>query len=255
MVFSSASGQARVEAILERRTCLSRPDPGNPNRDLVIAANIDLAVIVVAAKDPALHPGLIDRILLGLSRGNVDPAICVNKLDLVNDRERESLQTILAPYSELGIPVFMSSAATLSGLKSLRIHLAGKTCVFVGHSGVGKSSILNVLDAEGARTTGDLRGDGKGRHTTTRSSLRELGDDTRVIDTPGIRAFGLERLDPGEVREGFRDFAPFSGRCRYGDCTHVHESECGVREAVDRRDLPRARYESYLRILESLKSP
>ena len=255
VAFSSPGGQARVEAILERRTCLGRPDPGNPNRDLILAANIDVAVIVVAAADPPLRPGLIDRILLGLSRGNVDPAICVNKIDLLSDREREDLQTTLAPYRELSIPVVMSSATARSGLAGLRRHLMGKTCVFVGHSGVGKSSILNALDPYGVRSTGDLRADGKGRHTTTSSSLRDLGDGTRVIDTPGIRAFGLGRMDPAEVKDGFQDFSPFAGGCRYGDCTHVQEPECGVRSAADRGDLPRARYESYLRILASLESP
>lgn len=254
VAFSSPGGQARVEAILERRTCLARPDPGNSNDEMIIAANIDLAVIVAAAADPPLRPGLIDRILLGLSRGGVDPAICVNKIDLVHNRERQELETILVPYRELGIPVFTSSATRCSGLTELRRHLAGRTCVFVGHSGVGKSSILNALDPRGARTTGDVRADGKGRHTTTWSSLRDLGEATRVIDTPGIRAFGLERLDPAEVRDGFSDFAPFSGGCRYADCPHVRESECGVRDAADRGDLPRARYESYLRILESLES-
>ncbi len=156
VAFSSPGGQARVEAILERRTCLARPDPGNPNRDLILAANIDVAVIVVAAAEPPLRPGLIDRILLGLSRGNVDPAICVNKIDLLDDCERGDLQTILAPYRGLGIPMFMSSAATQSGLWELRRHLACKTCVFVGHSGVGKSSILNALDPQGLMNPGNL---------------------------------------------------------------------------------------------------
>ena len=255
VAFSSHSGQARVEAILDRRTSLSRPDPGNPNRELVIAANVDVAVIVVAAKEPPLRLGLIDRFLLGLSRGGVDPAVCVNKLDLVDDTEREELEQKLAPYRELEIPVFLSSAETHDGLDELRQHLAEKTCVLVGHSGVGKSSILNALDPEGERPIGDVRSyDGKGRHTTTWSSLRELGDGTRVIDTPGVRAFGLDKLDPQDVKNGFPEFMPLAGRCRYGDCTHVHEPECGVLEAVEQNDLPRARYESYLRMLQSLEA-
>ena len=115
--------------------------------------------------------------------------------------------------------------------------------------------MLDALDPHGERSTGDLRTDGKGRHTTTSSELRDLGDGTRVIDTPGIRAFGLGRMDLAEVKDGFEDFSAFAGRCRYGDCTHVQEPDCGVRSAADRGDLPRARYESYLRILASLESP
>lgn len=255
VAFSSPGGQARIEALVERRSALTRADPGNPKADLILAANIDLAVIVVAAAEPPLRPGLIDRILLGLGRGNVDPAICVNKIDLLSDRQLEELQNMVAPYRDLGIPVFRCSAANESGLTDLRRHLAGKTCVFVGHSGVGKSSILNLLDPEGSRATGVVTGRGKGRHTTTWSSMRDLGEGTRVVDTPGIRSFGLERLDPAEVKDGFPEFSPFAYRCRYGDCTHVMEPECGVRDAADRGDLPRARLESYLRILESLESP
>ena len=117
---------------------------------------------------------------------------------------------------------------------------------------LGKSSILNVIDPSGTRVTGATREyDGKGRHTTSWSSLRELDDGTRVIDTPGVRSFGLDQLEPSEVRAGFAEFEPFARGCRYADCSHVQEPRCAVREAVSRDALSAERYASYLRILDS----
>jgi ribosome biogenesis GTPase len=254
VAFAATEGQARVEARLARRTCLSRPDPGNPHRSLVIAANVDLAVIVVAARSPPLRPGLIDRLLLALAHGGVAPAICVNKVDLLDDAAGlQQLQSTLAPYLELGCPTVLCSATTGLGIDLLRHQLAARTCVFVGHSGVGKSSVLNAIDPQGARSTGDVRQyDGRGRHTTTWSSLRSLEDGTRIIDTPGVRSFGLDRLDPAQIRAGFGEFEPFSTGCRYADCRHLHEPQCAVRQAAAAGSVSADRYASYRRILDDM---
>lgn len=251
--FDSQGGQARIEARITRRTCLSRPDPGNPHHSLVIAANVDMAVIVVSSKDPPLRPGLIDRLLLAIEHGGATPVVSVNKLDLlVGTEEHQQLQRTLAPYRELGCAVFCCSAATGAGCEDLRNHIAGSACVFVGHSGVGKSSILNAIDPHGDRITGDVREhDGRGRHTTTSSKLRGLADGTRVIDTPGVRSFGLDALLPDQVRQGFAEFARFAAGCRFSDCTHVHEPDCAVQEAAANGALPAARYASYRRILDA----
>jgi ribosome biogenesis GTPase len=251
VAFTATEGPPRIEALLPRRSWLARPDPGNSHRDLVLAANVDVAVITVAVADPPLRPGLIDRFLLALAHGGVAPAVCANKVDLLADATE--LGRVLAPYAELQVPVFPCSATRQSGLAALRAHLAGKACVFVGHSGVGKSSLLNALDPDGARSIGAVRDhDGKGRHTTAWSSLRQLADGTRIIDTPGIRALGLDRLDSDQVRAGFPELAT-AGACRFTDCGHQQEPDCAVRAAAASGRIPAARYASYLRILQSLE--
>jgi ribosome biogenesis GTPase len=240
----------RAVALLPRRTWLARPDPGNPHRELVVAANVDVAVIVASVQDPPLRPGLIDRCLVALRRGGVGPLLCANKIDLLDQEGRGALTRVLAPYLALGVAFAGCSATSGEGIDALRVLLRGRTAVFLGHSGVGKTSLLNALDPEGGRRVGAVRaGDGKGRHTTTASTMRALGDGTRVIDTPGIRAFGLDDLEPEELRAAFPEFTPFAARCRFTDCSHTREPACAVREAAADGTVDAARYASYLRIL------
>lgn len=252
VALAATDGPPRVLAVEPRRTQLARPDPGAPGRLLVLAANVDVAVIVVAARDPAPKPGLIDRALVALHQSGVGPVVCVNKVDLLGDEGRDELAAMLLPYRELGVPVHGCSASTGEGLAALRAVLHGRAAVFLGHSGVGKSSLLNALDPGSARRVGAVRaGDGKGRHTTTTASLCRFGDGGTAIDTPGVRAFGLARPSADDLRAAFAEFEPFATGCRFADCTHVGEPQCGVRDAAAAGRLPAARYASYLRIVRS----
>lgn len=174
----------KVAAIAERRTTLSRTDPANPHRERVIAANLDVAVIVAAISDPPFRAGLVDRYLIAAARGGVQPVLCITKIDLADPRGAAEL------YRSAGVPVVCCSIADGRGIDELRALLAGNLAAFVGHSGVGKSSLLNVLGSEEyARTGAVSAGTGKGRHTTSSSKLYELRDGARIIDTPGIREF------------------------------------------------------------------
>ncbi len=228
-----------------RRSRLSRPDPHDRRRERVIAANVDLAVVVLAAADPDFRPALIDRYLVALDVGGVVPLICVNKFDLADDETRAEVQGALDVYRAEGVTCLTTSAMTGAGVDALRSELSGRTVVLSGHSGVGKSALLNKLDPDVVRDTGMGRDhDGKGRHTTTRSELRELSCGTRVIDTPGIREFGLWAVDPDLLRTGFPGIGRFAALCRFSDCRHVEEPDCAVRE-----DLADARYQAYRKLL------
>lgn len=250
---SDDSGVWKVKAVLPRRTVLARPDPLHKHRQRLIAANVDVVIHVVTLKSPPLRPRLIDRYLIAIQRGGAQPVICVNKIDLLTAEERERELEKLVPYLQLGVPVAGVSAKSGEGLEQLRREAEGKMCALVGHSGVGKSSILNALNDSLQLATNTLqRKRGTGRHTTTASTLYDFGGGTYLVDTPGIREFGLWDLDRESLRDYFPEFAEPAELCRFTDCTHVHEPDCEVREAVERGELSAARYDTYVRLWEDL---
>jgi ribosome biogenesis GTPase len=250
---SDESGIWRLQSILPRRTVLARPDPLQKHVQRLIAANVDVVVHVVSVKAPPLRPRLIDRYLIAIQRGGAQPVICVNKIDLLDAEDRELELERLEPYRDLGVPVIACSVESGEGLDLLRNELTGKMAALVGHSGVGKSSILNALDTRLRLATNTLHKRGTGRHTTTASTLYDFGGGTYVIDTPGIREFGLWDLDREALRDYFPEFGEAAELCRFTNCTHVHEPDCEVKDRVEREELNEARYETYVRLWEDLK--
>lgn len=251
-VILSGDPMDTVETVLPRRSVLARPDPINKHLQRMIAANIDVVVHVVSVKSPPLRPRLIDRYLIAIQRGGAQPVLCVNKIDLLSDEERDEELAKLAPYRELDVPVIAVSTKTGEGLDALRLEVQGRMAALVGHSGVGKSSILNALDERLALATGGLHRRGTGRHTTTRATLYDFGAGTYLIDTPGIREFGLWDLDRESLRDYFPEFVEPAESCRFTNCTHVHEPDCEVKRRIDAGELNRARYETYARLYESM---
>lgn len=248
----------RVVARGERRSVLLRGDPSAPGRERVLAANVDVGVIVVAAGGDRLRTGFVDRVWIALARGGVRALLALNKTDLCDDgaEARRALESARTTYAGAGLEVLAVSALSGLGLDDLVRAIRGSTAVFVGQSGVGKSSLLNALDPGGARAVKGVRaGNGKGRHTTSASTLRELGGGTRVIDTPGVRAFALGCVDPGEVLVAFPDLARHGPDCAFTDCLHAGERGCAVARAAGREPALVPRLAAYRRVLESLGDP
>ncbi|HYM61025.1 MAG TPA: ribosome small subunit-dependent GTPase A [Thermoanaerobaculia bacterium] len=255
-VLVESDGEAnRIGIVLPRRSALVRPDPINPHRQRLIVANVDVVVHVVSIKTPPLRPRLIDRYLIAIQRGGALPALCVNKIDLASPSELAAELAKLEPYKALGHPVVLCSTESGEGIAELRAIVQGTTCALVGHSGVGKSSILNALDASLQLAIGDLHRRGSGRHTTTSSTLHDLGGSTYVIDTPGIREFGLWNLTLATLRDYFPELAEPAVLCRFNDCTHLHEPGCEVKRLVDGGEISPARYDTYVRLAQECGAP
>jgi len=222
-----------VSGIAPRRTVLTRTDPNNSNRERVIVANVDRMVIVAAITNPPLRTGLIDRYIIAATRAGIKPILCINKLDLSDD---------LSEIERYEIPIARCSTKTGEGIDQLRDSLAGDLTVLTGHSGVGKSSLLNALIEQEQARVGSLNDEtGKGRHTTTASRLYRLKNGGRIIDTPGIREFGLGPVTLQELKAAFPEFS--AENCQFNDCTHKDEPGCAIREAGG------PRYEAWLRLL------
>jgi len=237
--------QPRLVGQDERRSSLSRPgaDPGDVR---VLVANVDLGVIVCSLRRPDLRPGLIHRVLIALSRGGVEPVLALNKVDLLAAGERADIEHQLAAAGLAETARVYTSAESGAGLDELRGHLRGRTCVLVGHSGVGKSSLLNVLRPGTEQSTAAGREfDGKGRHTTTSSSLWELDDGTCIIDTPGVRSFGVGEVERLDLAAAFPEVERLAQACRFADCRHADEPDCAVSAALTAGDLPAAVLAAY----------
>lgn len=239
-----------VMGVAPRRSKLSRlAIEGSRVAEQIFAANIDILLIVAAVARPRFKLGLIDRYLIVADVGSIRPVLCLNKIDLV-DKEPE----VINSYRDLGVTVLNTSCKTGAGIDELRGILNDNVAVFAGHSGVGKSSLINALEPTLELATREVsESSEKGKHVTTGSRLYTLGDRIRIVDTPGIRQLGLWGVSHEEVAYYFPELAEHAEACRFRDCTHIHEPGCAVREAVEAGGIAPLRYNSYLRIRQSIQ--
>jgi len=244
-------GEGRIEWVTPRTRTLSRLARHTNDVEQIILANPDQALFLFAVRNPEPHLRLLDRFLVMAESRNLPAIIGVNKMDLdisgAND-EPSLARSLFDGYQEI-YPVYYLSAKTGQGIAQLRQALNGKITAVAGPSGVGKSSLLNVLDPARDRAVGAISAaTGKGRHTTTATVLHRIPGEaqTFVADTPGIRALSLQGVALDELDKFFPEMRPYLGQCRYADCSHISEPGCAVQAAVDAGEIRRARYESYV---------
>lgn len=239
-----------ISALIPRDSVLKRPDPyGNLKP---VAANIDLLAIVFSPL-PAPSSDLLDRYLVAAELSGITPLLVLNKADLLDDTLRPWLDELSALYQPLGYRVIEASATSLHGLDTLREALAGHTSALVGQSGVGKSSLVNVLLPEVEQQIGPLsERSGLGQHTTVAARLFHLPGGGSLIDSPGIREFGLWHISEEQLLSGYRELAELAGHCKFRNCSHRHEPGCALHAAAEAGEISEERLDNFLRIADSL---
>jgi ribosome biogenesis GTPase len=244
---------AAIESITRRESVISKPIVEKEEHLQIMVSNVDRLVIVTSTRDPAFRPGLVDRFLVIAFKQGIKPVVVLNKIDLEDAR---SFACYFDVWRRISCDTVFASALTGEGVDDLARIMKVGTSVITGHSGVGKSSLLNRISPRlGLRTESISASSGRGVHTTSRISLFKLFADGWVADTPGLKVFGLAGVDRKSLHLYFPEFADISSGCQFNDCSHVDEPRCAIRKSVESADgeVAEFRYKSYLRILNSLK--
>lgn len=255
-VAKAADDADYIVAVEPRRNYIVRRASNLSKESHILAANLDLAVIVASLRNPATPTTFIDRFLATAEAYDIPAAVILNKMDTWVDDDRELADGIKYLYESVGYPVWFTSARTMSGIESLKEHLHDKTTLFAGNSGVGKSSLINALVPGADLKTGKISDiHHTGTHTTTFSEMIPLPGGGDIIDIPGVRGFGTIAFEPSEVSHFFPEIFRTARGCKYSDCKHLDEPGCAVLEAVREHRIAQSRYASYLSILEEVMDP
>jgi ribosome biogenesis GTPase len=244
-------GTGIITHIETRKNYIERKSTNLSKIRHLIAANIDLAFLLVTLREPRTSLGFIDRFLVAAEGFRIPVCLVFNKMDLYSEAELSVVEELSALYSHIGYDVLRTSVVSGMGIDKLREMIHGKVCLFSGHSGTGKSAIISAIDPTLNLRTGDIsKVHNKGKHTTTFAEMFPLAEGY-MIDTPGIKEFGLIQYSKEEVRDYFPEIRAYNNRCKFDDCSHTHEPGCLVQKAVESGEIALSRYLNYIAILEA----
>lgn len=244
------STEGLIHTIGERYNYIIRKSIKLSKFSHIIAANIDQLVIIASIEQPRTSTGFIDRVLVTAEAYHIPAAIVFNKIDIYNQDSESRYKSLMELYSRIGYSVLAVSALEGINLEAFRTLLSSKTSLLTGHSGVGKTALINAIEPSLNLKTGNISGfHRKGMHTTTFAEMLPLSGGGYIIDTPGIKEFGLIHFESREVGERFPEFRILLPQCRYTNCTHVHEPGCAVKSALEKGEINEGRYRNYLSIL------
>lgn len=244
------AGTAIINSITDRRNYINRQSPKSRYQHHIVAANLDQSVLVATLREPRTSQGFIDRFLVASEMYHVPAVIVFNKWDLYREKEKLQYEEWATMYDDAGYPVIVCSTVTGEGLEELKQKLTGKVSLFSGHSGVGKSTLLNAILPELKLRTQDVSGwSGKGMHTTTFAEMFDLPGGGSLIDTPGVREFGLVNVTKQELSHYFPEMRSRLIDCQFNNCQHLNEPGCAIKQAVEDGAITAERYESYLSLL------
>lgn len=244
-------GTGVITRIETRKNYIERKSTNLSKISHLIAANIDQAFLVITLKEPRTSLGFIDRFLVAAEGFRIPVCLVFNKMDLYNEAELDVVAELSELYTNIGYQVLHTSVVTGLGIEELREKISGNVCLFSGHSGTGKSAMISAIDPTLNLRTGDIsKVHNKGKHTTTFAEMFPLADGY-MVDTPGIKEFGLIQYTKEEIRDYFPEIRAYNNRCKFDDCSHTHEPGCLVQEAVENGEIAMSRYLNYLAILEA----
>jgi len=250
---NESESSAMITAILPRNNYINRQSPRFKNQHHIVAANLDQSLLVATLKSPQTSQGFIDRFLIACEAYHVPAIIVYNKSDIYRDKETEKYEQLSEMYGAIGYTVLLMSVEKAEGIEQLKSLLVDKTTLISGHSGVGKSSLLNALMPSRELRTQEVSGwSGKGLHTTTFAEMFDLADGGRVIDTPGMREFGLVDISRQELSHYFPEMRERLTDCQFNNCLHLNEPGCAIKAAVEREEIAIERYISYANILQTI---
>jgi len=248
-------GTGSIEFIHERANYITRQATHGRRGEHILVSNLDRAFVVQSIQKPKMKEGFVDRFLVTCEAYDVEASIIINKMDLANKKAESYVDDVRELYESLGYSVFTTKALDSTSLSDLKNEIAGITTAFIGPSGVGKTSLLNAIDPNFSEKVGEVSNySNKGKHTTTFAKLIEIENGGFIVDTPGIREFGLFNIEPWELSLYFPEMLDGRKKCKFNTCTHIHEPGCGVIEAFEEGKIDAGRYNSYINMLESIEN-